>query len=290
MLGAIIGDIIGSRFEFNNIKTKEFELFTEYNDFTDDTVMTCAVAKAFLNVRNNNNNSEIKKLSNNLFKDSSKNLSKEVVEQMQHFGKLYPYLSYGNSFHQWLYSSNPQPYNSYGNGAAMRISPVTWVATKGFFSWISIVTILSNLVTEVTHNHPEGLKGADIVAKTIFSAKYGLSKDTIKKQVEDWGYNLDFTLDQIRPTYEFNETCQGTVPQAIQCFLESTSFEDAIRNAISIGGDSDTIACITGGIAEAYYGIPKEIKEKALNYLDDNLRGVIDEFYKIYNINRKEVN
>jgi len=259
MLGAIIGDVVGSRFEFDNIKRKDFPLFDEHCDFTDDSVMTLAIAAALLNSK----------------KDYS-DLKEKAVEYMQKFGReTYPWgRGYGGMFKEWLHSDDPQPYNSWGNGAAMRVSPC------GFFGKdIEEVKIISKCMTEVTHNHPEGIKGAEATSVVVFMAKNGSKIPEIKKYICDNYYNIDFTIDKIRPFYGFAESCQETVPQALEAFFESTDFEDAIRNAVSIGGDSDTIAAITGGVAEAYYGIPEKIKKAVLPYLDDNFTRILGMAY-----------
>lgn len=263
MLGAIIGDIVGSRFEWNNNKTKHFELLNDKCFFTDDTVMTLAIAKAILHS-----------------KSDYSDLSSLSIKYMQEVGRNYPSCGYGGSFGLWVFSNNPKPYNSFGNGEAMRVSPVGFVA-KSLDQAIS----LSKKVTEVTHNHPEGIKGAEATAVAIYLARNGYNINDIKNYIDKHYYKMNFTLDEIRDTYKFNETCQDTVPQAIMAFLESTSFEDAIRNAISIGGDSDTLAAITGGIAEACYGIPKEIRNKALTYLDKRLLNILLDFENKYGIN-----
>jgi|SRR5690554_3704819 len=263
MLGAIIGDIVGSRFEWNNNKTKHFELLNDKCFFTDDTVMTLAIAKAILHS-----------------KSDYSDLSSLSIKYMQEVGRNYPSCGYGGSFGLWVFSNNTKPYNSFGNGAAMRVSPVGFVA-KSLDQAIS----LSKKVTEVTHNHPEGIKGAEATAVAIYLARNGYNINDIKNYIDKHYYKMNFTLDEIRDTYKFNETCQDTVPQAIMAFLESTSFEDAIRNAISIGGDSDTLAAITGGIAEACYGIPKEIRNKALTYLDKRLLNILLDFENKYGIN-----
>lgn len=249
MLGAIIGDIVGSRFEFNNYRSKDFELFTEECFVTDDSIMTIAVAKALIES-----------------KEDYLDLGNQAIKWMQELGRPYPNCGFGGSFYHWIYSDNPKPYNSYGNGAAMRISPVGWVAKD-----IEQAKRLSKAVTEVSHNHPEGIKGAESVAVSIVLARQGKSIEEIKKYINEHYYKIDFKLDEIRETYKFNETCQDTVPQALQAFFESNSFEDAIRNAISIGGDSDTLAAITGSVAEVYYGVPKWMKEKVFWYLDERL-------------------
>lgn len=257
MIGAIIGDIVGSRFEWNNIKSKDFDLFTAGCFFTDDSVMTIAVADALIRAKGN---LEI--------------LSEYAVESMQLIGRPFPDCGYGGSFYHWMYIDNPKPYGSYGNGAAMRVSACGFVAKS-----LEEAKALSKAVTEVTHNHPEGIKGAEATAVAIYLARSGYSIDEIQQHISTKYYPMDFTLDEIRDTYEFNETCQDTVPQALKAFFESLDFEDAIRNAISIGGDSDTLAAITGGIAEAYYGVPQDIKNKALNYLDEDLLQIVNRFY-----------
>lgn len=270
MIGAIIGDIVGSRFEFNNYRKKDFELFTDDCFVTDDSIMTLAVAKAIMEAGKRagqpGDTGEYGAEYYTLVSDLA-------VKYMQEIGQRYPDCGYGGMFRRWVFSESPQPYNSYGNGAAMRISPVGFIARRE-----EEVKKLSYAVTAVTHNHPEGLKGAEAAAMAIFMARNGCSKTEIRDRINNSYYPLDFTIDQIRDTYEFDETCQGTVPQAIEAFLESTSFEDAIRIAISLGGDSDTIAAITGSIAEAYYGVPPEIRDRALGYLDDELRTIYDEW------------
>lgn len=257
MIGTIIGDIVGSRFEWNNIKSKDFDLFTVGCFFTDDSVMTIAVADALIRAKGN---LEI--------------LSKYAVESMQLIGRPFPDCGYGGSFYHWMYSDNPKPYGSYGNGAAMRVSACGFVAKS-----LEEAKALSKAVTEVTHNHPEGIKGAEATVVAIYLARSGYSIEEIQQHISTKYYPMDFTLDEIRDTYEFNETCQNTVPQALKAFFESLDFEDAVRNAISIGGDSDTLAAITGGIAEAYYGVPQDIKDKALKYLDEDLLQIVNHFY-----------
>ncbi|NLB37604.1 MAG: ADP-ribosylglycohydrolase [Clostridiales bacterium] len=247
MLGAIIGDIAGSRFEHNNLKSKEFELFAKGCSVTDDSIMTLAVAQAILACEG----------------DWGK-LEANAVKFMQQLGKKYSDCGFGGMFRKWVFSYEPKPYNSFGNGAAMRVSPCGFIAqTK------EEAKLLARKVTEVTHNHPEGIKGAQAVAIAIFMAKNGATKIEIRECIESDYYKLDFTIDGIRETYRFNATCQETVPQAIEAFLESVSFEDAVRNAVSIGGDSDTLAAIAGAIAQAYYGVPNYLKRRALSYLDD---------------------
>jgi len=269
MIGAIIGDIVGSRFEFDNHRSMEFDLFTEECFVTDDSIMTLAVAKTIM-MTDREVLGDI--TSTRIERSYLEQLSANTVKLMQSIGRKYPNCGYGGNFYGWIFSPNPQPYNSYGNGAAMRISPVGEVAGS-----IEEVKMLSKAVTVISHNHEEGIKGAEATAVAAYLARIGYDKDRIGKYIEDHYYKLDFTIDEIRDTYEFNETCQETVPQAIQAFLESESFEDAIRKAISIGGDSDTVAAITGGIAEAYYGVPEELKKRALEYMDNDL---LDLYYK----------
>ncbi len=252
MIGAIIGDIVGSRFEWDNYRAKDFELFTDDCFATDDSIMTLAIGKALMNS-----------------KPDWSDLGEQAVRCMQEVGRPYPRCGYGGRFWNWMYSNNPQPYYSFGNGAAMRVSACGFIAKS-----LEEAKALSKAVTEVTHNHPEGIKGAEATVVAIYMARSGSELEQIREVIDREYYPMDFTLDEIRDTYQFNETCQDTVPQALMAFFESTSFEDAIRNAISIGGDSDTLAAITGSIAEAYYGVPEELKQKALSYLDKRLLGI----------------
>lgn len=256
VIGAIIGDIVGSRFEFCNYRKKDFEFFSKNCFFTDDTVMTLAIATA------------IKK------SKDVETLSENAVDLMQSIGRPYPSCGYGGRFYRWIYTDHPQPYNSFGNGAAMRVAYCGEKAKS-----IDEAKRLSYEVTRVTHDHYEGIKGAEATAVCVFLAKNGKSKEAISKYVKEHYYELNFTIDQIRPTYQFNETCQDTVPQAIQAFLESENFEDAIRIAVSVGGDSDTLAAITGSIAGAYYGIDKQMEETALTFLDCRLLKIYKELY-----------
>ena len=275
MLGAIIGDIVGSVYEWNNIKTKNFPLFRDDCMFTDDTVMTIAVADAIMQGGTADN----------------------FIDSMKKWGRFYPNSGYGGRFGNWLFSDDREPYNSWGNGSAMRVSPCAWIMNCGFHArtgcWPSNGWETVRTSAAVTHNHPEGIKGAEATSAAIFLCRfyfggwefdYGNDATTpeqwkaqIKKVIEEnCAYDLSRTLDEIRPNYKFNESCQETVPEAIIAFLESTGFEDAIRNAISLGGDSDTLAAITGSIAEAAYGIPEDIADNALGYLDAPLREVYD--------------
>jgi len=270
MLGAIIGDIVGSRFEFNNHRNKDFDLFAKGCFATDDSIMTLAVAMAIMETEKSIEPPISGYGANG---DYLQLLAKLTVKYMQEIGRKYPDCGYGGMFARWMFSDNPEPYNSFGNGAAMRISPAGFAARTE-----SEAISLAEAITSVTHNHEEGIKGAEATAVAIYMARHGFLKSEIRDRISKDYYSLDLSIDEIRTTYKFNETCQETVPQAIQCFLESASFEDAIRTAISLGGDSDTIAAITGAIAEAYYGITEDLKEKALAYLDEELRAIYDEW------------
>lgn len=250
MIGAIAGDIIGSVYEHRPIKTTHFPLLTAESHFTDDTVLTVAVAAAILDKR-------------------------EYGEVIADFATRYPRAGYGRSFKQWVQSWEHEPYGSYGNGSAMRVSPVGFA-----FNTVASVLREAKRSAQVTHNHPEGIKGAQATALAIFLARTGKTKNQIKKEIiSRFGYDLDRKLDDIRPAYSFDVTCQGSVPEAIIAFLESAGYEDAIRKAISLGGDSDTLACITGGIAEAFYGgVPATIAEQVLPMLPADLSQVLDAF------------
>lgn len=256
MLGAIVGDIVGSRFEFEGFKSKDFAMFSTKCFVTDDSIMTLAVAEAILKCQG----------------DYTK-LYEYTIASMRLIGPKYPCSGYGGNFFRWLYQEKPRPYNSYGNGAAMRISPVAYIAKS-----LSEVKKFSKAVTETTHNNCEGLKGAEAVACAIYLAKEGKTQAEIREFIQLNYYDISFTLDELRPTYEFDVTCQGTVPPAIVAFLEANNFEDAIRNAISLGGDADTLAAITGSIAEAYWQIPADMSRKALKYLDNFLLDILNRF------------
>jgi ADP-ribosyl-[dinitrogen reductase] hydrolase len=279
MLGAIIGDIVGSRFEFNNHRSMDFDLFAPGCFVTDDSIMTLAVAKGIMETEKRVESS----VSDYRFDGEYHHLLSEMtVKYMQEIGRQYPNCGYGGMFARWIFSDHPEPYNSFGNGAAMRISPVGFVAGTELEA-----TSLSGTITSVTHDHEEGIKGAEATVIAIFLALNGFTKSEIRDRISNEYYSLDFTIDEIRPTYIFNETCQKTVPQAIECFLESDSFEDAIRIAISLGGDSDTIAAITGAMAEAYYGVPDDIRHKGLAYLDEELRSIYDQWENFIGKERK---
>lgn len=254
ILGAIIGDVIGSVFEWNNVKTTDFELFSKATDFTDDSVLTFATMDSILN-------------------------GIDYSKSYQEYGRRFPNRGYGGNFQYWIHQKNPQPYNSWGNGSAMRVSPVGWA----YNTLIEVLDEAERSAT-VTHNHPEGIKGAQAVASAVFLARQGSSKAEIKKFIKDkFAYDLERQLEEIRKTYVFDVSCQGSVPEAIIAFLESKDFEDAIRLAISIGGDSDTIACITGGIAEAFYKeVPEVIIDKTLKILPSAMIDLVEKFSSKY--------
>lgn len=260
MYGAILGDMIGSPYEFDmGDKTKDFPLFSEYSRFTDDSVMTIAVADAFLDAQPN---ADIEWIRNRL------------VRGMQRYGKEFPHAGYGGMFRRWLRSKDPQPYGSYGNGSAMRVSAVAWI-----YDDLETVRSMARLSAEVTHNHQEGIKGAEATASAIYLARTGRSKEEIQTYiVENFGYDLSRTCDEIRPGYYHKESCQETVPEAITAFLEGESFEDVIRTAVSLGGDCDTLTCIAGAMAEGFYGVPEELKQECRNRLGKNLLEVLNRF------------
>lgn len=262
MYGAILGDIVGSPYEFdcNNYKAKNFPLFSQRSEFTDDTVMTLAVTKALLDTRGQN--------------DAA--IKAALVREMQQLGRSYPDRGYGTHFGGWLYEDDPQPYQSCGNGSAMRVSSAAWLAKD-----MAESLHLAQLTAEVTHDHPEGIKGAQAVAAAIFLARTGHGKEKIKAYVErEFGYDLSRTCDEIRPTYHHVEICQETVPQAITAFLESRDFEGALRTAVSLSGDSDTLAAITDSIAEAFYGVPDELQHECRKRLTPELAEILIEWEK----------
>lgn len=275
MIGALVGDIVGSTYEFNNIKTKIFTLFSRNCRFTDDSVMTIAIFKALKDSK-----AEAKAIGTDTSKDFSKkwpNLQRHTVKRMQEYGRKYPEAGFGNMFKKWIHSENPQPYNSYGNGSAMRVSSVAYFAEN-----LEELKFLSHEVTAVTHNHPEGLKGAEATAVAIWMAKNGASKEEIKKVIETNYYSLDFDYEDLRKNYTFCEICQKSVPQAIYCFLIGKNFEDVIRTVISIGGDCDTTGAIAGSIAEGFYGVPEKFESSALSCLKDDLKNDYYEFTKLF--------
>lgn len=261
LYGAILGDIIGSPFEFSEIrqKSKDFELFSDKSKFTDDTVMTIAVADAILRTGG--------------AKDG-RILFKNVAKAMLYYGKKYPHAGYGGGFRRWLKSDNPKPYNSFGNGSAMRVSAAGWIFNSMFDT-----RECARMTARPTHNHPEGVKGAMAVASAIFLARKGSSKEEIKNYIDyEFYYDLSRSLEDVRENCVFDETCPVSVPEAIIAFLESENFEDAIRNAVSLGGDTDTQAAIAGSIAEAFYGVPENLIQKCREYLPQEFLDVIDKF------------
>ncbi len=259
MYGALLGDMIGAPYEFDRgNKTKEFPLFCEYSHFTDDSVMTIAVAEALLDFQ---------------FRDDE-DIKDGLVESMRKWGKKYPNAGYGRKFYHWLHSRHPEPYGSYGNGSAMRVSSAGWL-----FDTLEETRHMARLTAEVTHNHPEGIKGAEATASAIFLARTGHSKDEIRDYVvSEFGYDLSRTCDQIRPGYFHNESCQKTVPEAITAFLEGTDFEDVIRTAVSLGGDCDTLTCIAGSIAEAFYGVPAILEAECKSRLPEDMLYILGRF------------
>ena len=261
MYGAILGDIIGSPFEFDRgDKTKDFKLFSRKSHFTDDSVMTLAVCEALLKVGQD---------------AAVKEIEDAVISSMQSWGRRYPHEGYGGYFRRWLTARHPEPYNSFGNGSAMRVSAVGWL-----YNSLEKTRTVAKATANVTHNHPEGIKGAEATASAIFMARNGSSKEEIKKYIEnEFHYDLNRTLNEIRPSYHMDETCQKTVPEAIIAFLEARDFEDAIRNAVSLGGDTDTLGAITGSIAEAYFGISEWLMTECRNRINKDMRDVVDAFY-----------
>lgn len=254
MLGAIAGDIIGSPYEHRPIKTKDFPLFQEDSRFTDDSVMTVAIAQAIMEGR-------------------------DYAQVVREVGRRYPHAGYGGWFRQWLASDEAGPYNSWGNGSAMRVSPVGWA-----FDEIELVLEQALRSAAITHDHPEGIKGAQASALAVFGARTGWDEPRLRGEIESrFGYDLSESLEEIRPDYEFDVSCQGTVPPAIRCYLEAADFEDAVRNAVSLGGDSDTLACITGAIAEAgFSGVPQHIEPELERRLPSELKQVVRAFRQRY--------
>lgn len=254
MIGAIAGDMIGSVYEFRNWKGEinGFPLFIEKSTFTDDTVLSVATADCIMN-----------------------NL--DFTQTYQKYARIYRDRGYGGMFRRWIDTENPQPYNSFGNGSAMRISPIGFM-----YDTLEETLEMAKKSAEVTHNHPEGIKGAQAIASCIFLARNGKTKEEIKFFIEEtFGYNLSRTVAQIKPNYYFQETCQGSVPEAITCFLESTDYENCIRLTIWLGGDCDTTACMAGGIAEAFYSVPDFIVEEVYKRLDTSLQVIVKKFKSI---------
>ena len=259
MYGAILGDMIGAPYEFDRgSKTKQFPLFSRESGFTDDTVMTIAVAEAMMNSLGR----------------TDTEIRKELIRSMQKWGARYPHAGYGASFIWWLKDDNPEPYGSYGNGSAMRVSSVGWL-----YDTLEETRHAAKLSAEVTHNHPEGIKGAEAIASAIFLARTGTKKAEIKEYIiSEFGYNLSRTCDEIRPGYKHIESCQQTVPEAVTAFMEGTDFEDVIRTAVSLGGDCDTLTDIAAAMAEAYFGVPEALIMECRNRLPKDMLDVIDRF------------
>lgn len=269
MYGAILGDMIGSPYEFDmGNKSKDFPLFSENSTFTDDTVMTLAVGLAFLDAQPNADIEWIRR---------------RLISSMKQYGEKFPHAGYGGMFCHWLREKDPKPYGSFGNGSAMRVSAVGWL-----YNDLETVRSMARLSAEVSHNHPEGIKGAEATASAIYLARTGSTKAEIKAYIEDnFGYDLSRTCDEIRPNYHHVETCQETVPEAITAFLEGESFEDVIRTAVSLGGDCDTLTCIAGSIAEGFYGVPEELKEECRNRLPQALRVILERYDSFLDYNRR---
>ncbi|MBE6979719.1 MAG: ADP-ribosylglycohydrolase family protein [Ruminococcaceae bacterium] len=260
MYGAILGDIIGSPYEFDRgSKTKNFPLFSETSEFTDDTVMALAVAEALMDITPQSTDEQIRQ---------------RITFLMRFHGRRYPHAGYGVRFSRWLHSYHPKPYGSFGNGSAMRVAAAGWL-----FDDLETVLRMARLSSEVTHDHPEGIKGAQATAAAIFLARRGESKAAIRSYItKTFGYDLSRSCDEIRPTYHHVESCQETVPEAVTAFLEGCDFEDVIRTAVSLGGDCDTLTCIAGSIAEAFYGVPEELKQQCRSRLTPDLLAVLQRF------------
>lgn len=258
MKGAIFGDIIGSAYEFNNTHDYNFELLRPESDFTDDSVMTFAVARALIQSRGG----------------SDEEIKETLIDSMKDLGQRYPDAGYGGMFYRWVLGNDRRPYNSFGNGSAMRVSSAGWL-----YETLEETLHAARLSAEVTHNHPEGIKGAQATAAAVFLARTGKSKEEIRDYItEEFGYDLDKTMDDIVSKGHGEEICQVSVPQALVCFLLSDSFIDTIRRSVSIGGDSDTIACIAGGIAEAFYGMDDEYQKIVYDRIDDTLEEILSLF------------
>ncbi len=260
MYGAILGDMIGAPYEFDRgKKTKDFPLFVADSQFTDDTVMTIAVANALLGVSHNAPDGVI---------------CDDIISFMHRWGRRYPHAGYGGRFYQWLRTESREPYGSYGNGSAMRVSSVGWL-----YETLEETRRIARLTAEVTHNHPEGIKGAEAAASAIFLARTGHGKEEIRAYIiREFGYDLSRSCDEIRPTYHHDESCQRTVPEAITAFLEGENFENVIRTAVSLGGDCDTLTCIAGSIAEAFYGVPDDMVTECRKRLPEDMLAVLDRF------------
>ncbi len=262
MLGAILGDIIGSSYEFDRGEmTKDFELFTDYSTPTDDSVMTIALADALLSCNEN---------------DSDEDIQKVVIERMQAWGNRYPYAGYGSRFIHWLSDRDPKPYGSYGNGSAMRVSSAGWL-----YDSLEKTRKMARLSAEVSHNHPEGIKGAECTAAVIYLARTNHSMDEIKDYVEkEFAYDCSETLEQMRLRHRHVESCMDSLPKALRSFYDGTSYEDVVRNAVSLGGDTDTIGAIAGSMAEAYFGIPDDLVDECLKRIPESFKVVINRYYE----------
>lgn len=262
MLGAIIGDIVGSRFEFDRgDKSRDFELLTRRCKVTDDSVMTAAVAEALLGVGRDAGEEEVKAA---------------LITSMKKWGQKYPHAGYGARFIHWVLSDDPKPYGSYGNGSGMRVSPAGWL-----YDSLERTREVARWTAEVTHNHPEGVKGAESVAAAVYLARNGTSQDEIRKYItNEFGYDLSRTLDEIRPDYHHVEDCMRTMPEAFECFLEADSYESTLRNVMFIGGDTDTLCAIAGAVAEASWGVPEDITELASSFIPDDIEDVYVRFRK----------
>ena len=280
MYGAILGDIIGSIYEQNSIKTKDFELFGMNNEFTDDTVMTIAVAEGYMFFLRDNYPDYYEGRPGLekpfvLDEDMIPVLKNSIIRSMLFYGRKYPYVGYGRNFRRWL-KYKPEPYSSWGNGSAMRTSSAAWI-----FDDIETVRQMAAIQSEVSHNHPAGIIGAEAIASAVFLARTGSSKDEIREYIsKEFRYDLNRSVDQIRPGYNFDISCQGSVPEAIISFLDGEDFEDTVRNAISLGGDADTLGAMAGSIAEAYFGVPDELKAKCEQFLPKIMLGTLHTFSK----------
>ncbi len=259
MYGAVIGDYVGSRFEFDRGgKTKEFELFAAGDDFTDDSVMTCSIAKGLLDVDRDASENEVKK---------------ELIKAMQGLGRKYPNAGYGARFIHWLFAENPLPYGSWGNGSAMRVSAAGWL-----YDSLERTREVARWSAEISHDHPEGIKGAECTAAVIYLGRTGVSKEEIREYVDrEFGYDLSETMEELRARHEHVESCQDSMPKALKSFFEGDSFEDVIRNAVSLGGDTDTLAAIAGGMAEGFYDIPEWMVKEIRNHLPEEMDGILSQ-------------
>ena len=265
MYGAILGDMIGAPYEFDRgNKSKEFDMFNDQVEFTDDSVMTIAVAEGIMNAG---------------LDADEKNMKAEIVKSMKFWGRKYPDAGYGNRFIWWLMLDDPNPYGSFGNGSAMRVASAGW-----FYDSMERTREVARWTAEVTHNHPEGVKGAEATAAAMFMARHNATKDQIREYItKEFGYDLSRTCDEIRPEYRHTELCQETVPEAVTAFLEGNDFEDVIRTAVSLGGDCDTLTCIAGSMGEAFYEIPEWMITECRKRLPEDILAVVDRFHEMIN-------